>query len=107
MNTISEFLRRHPRIFLMSDEIYEFLISPNQVHHSFAKIAPDLKNRIFTVNGFAKAWAMTGLEDWIPNRKYRRNKESNCFTKSKYKQCMQFCSKRSYCRTSGLKRLRS
>ena len=60
MDTISEFLRRHPRIFLMSDEIYEFLISPNQVHHSFAKIAPDLKNRIFTVNGFAKAWAMTG-----------------------------------------------
>ena len=60
MNNISEFLRRHPRIFLMSDEIYEFLISPNQVHHSFAKIAPDLKNRIFTVNGFAKAWAMTG-----------------------------------------------
>ncbi len=60
MNNISEFLRRHQRIFLMSDEIYEFLISPNQVHHSFAKIAPDLKNRIFTVNGFAKAWAMTG-----------------------------------------------
>ena len=57
---ISDFLRRHPRILLMSDEIYEFLISPNQVHHSFAKIAPDLKNRIFTVNGFAKAWAMTG-----------------------------------------------
>ena len=60
MNNISDFLRRHPRILLMSDEIYEFLISPNQVHHSFAKISPDLKNRIFTVNGFAKAWAMTG-----------------------------------------------
>jgi len=60
INTISDFLRRHPRILLMSDEIYEFLISPNQVHHSFAKIAPDIKNRIFTVNGFAKAWAMTG-----------------------------------------------
>ena len=60
MITISEFLRRHPRILLMSDEIYEFLISPDQVHYSFAKIAPDLKNRIFTVNGFAKAWAMTG-----------------------------------------------
>ena len=60
IKTISDFLRRHPRILLMSDEIYEFLISPNQVHHSFAKIAPDLRNRIFTVNGFAKAWAMTG-----------------------------------------------
>ena len=60
MQTISVFLRRHPKILLMSDEIYEYLISPDQIHHSFAKIAPDLKNRIFTVNGFAKAWAMTG-----------------------------------------------
>ncbi len=60
MNKISNFLRRHRKILLMSDEIYEFLISPDQTHHSFAKIAPDLKNRIFTVNGFAKAWAMTG-----------------------------------------------
>lgn len=57
---IAEFLRRHPKILLMSDEIYEFLVSSNQVHHSFAKIAPDIQNRIFTVNGFAKAWAMTG-----------------------------------------------
>jgi len=60
MHTISDFLRRHPKILLMSDEIYEYLIAPDQIHHSFAKIAPDLKNRIFTVNGFAKAWAMTG-----------------------------------------------
>lgn len=60
MRTISDFLRRHPRILLMSDEIYEFLISSDEVHHSFAKVSPDLKNRIFTVNGFAKAWAMTG-----------------------------------------------
>ncbi len=57
---IADFLRRHPRILLMSDEIYEFLISTEQIHHSFAKIAPDLRNRVFTVNGFAKAWAMTG-----------------------------------------------
>ena len=60
MNSIADFLRRHPNILLMSDEIYEFLISSDHTHHSFAKIAPDLKNRIFTVNGFAKAWAMTG-----------------------------------------------
>ena len=60
MNAISDFLRRHPKILLMSDEIYEYLISPDEVHHSFAKVAPDLRNRIFTVNGFAKAWAMTG-----------------------------------------------
>ena len=60
MENIAEFLRRNPNILLMSDEIYEFLIDENQVHHSFAAIAPDLQDRIFTVNGFAKGWAMTG-----------------------------------------------
>ncbi len=60
LQEIAEFLRRHPNIFLMSDEIYEFLIAEDQKHYSFASIAPDLKNRIFTVNGFSKGWAMTG-----------------------------------------------
>ena len=60
LGNIADFLRRHPRILLMSDEIYEFLLAEDQIHHSFASIAPDLKNRIFTVNGFAKGWAMTG-----------------------------------------------
>ena len=44
----------------MTDEIYEFLIGEDQVHYSFAAIAPDLLERTFTVNGFAKGWAMTG-----------------------------------------------
>ena len=60
MESIADFLRRHPKILLMSDEIYEFLIEENQIHYSLGNIAPDLKKRIFTVNGFAKAWAMTG-----------------------------------------------
>jgi len=60
MKQISEILRRHPHVQLMSDEIYEFLLADDEVHHSFASIAPDLTDRIFTVNGFAKGWAMTG-----------------------------------------------
>ena len=60
LEDIADFLRKHPKILLMSDEIYEFLLAKDQVHHSFAAIAPDLSNRVFTVNGFAKGWAMTG-----------------------------------------------
>ncbi len=60
MEEIADFLRRHPNILLMSDEIYEFLLGEGEVHISFASIAKDLINRIFTVNGFAKGWAMTG-----------------------------------------------
>ncbi len=60
MEAIAEILRCHPNIFLMSDEIYEFLIDDDQQHTSFAEVAPDLSDRVFTVNGFAKGWAMTG-----------------------------------------------
>ena len=60
MEQIAEILRKHPKVLIMSDEIYEFLLAENEVHHSFGSIAPDLIDRIFTVNGFAKGWAMTG-----------------------------------------------
>ncbi len=60
MKALAEVLRRYPNLLIMSDEIYEFLISEKQKHYSLAAVAPDLKERILTVNGFAKAWAMTG-----------------------------------------------
>ena len=60
LESIAVILRNNPHILLMSDEIYEYLLAPKQVHISPGAIAPDLKERIFIVNGFAKAWAMTG-----------------------------------------------
>ena len=60
LETIAAVLRRHPRVLVVCDEIYEFLLAPGQSHHSFAAVAPDLAHRTFIVNGFAKGWAMTG-----------------------------------------------
>ena len=57
---IADVLRRHPQVAVVCDEIYEFLLAPGHSHHSFGAVAPDLADRIFTVNGFAKGWAMTG-----------------------------------------------
>ena len=57
---LAELLRRHPQLLVMSDEIYEYLLANGHTHHSLAALAPDLKDRCFTVNGFAKGWAMTG-----------------------------------------------
>jgi aspartate aminotransferase len=34
--------------------------NPRHTHHSLAAVAPDLADRVFSVNGFAKGWAMTG-----------------------------------------------
>ncbi len=60
LEAIAEVLRRHPQVAVVCDEIYEFLLAPGHSHHSIAAVAPDLADRVFTVNGFAKGWAMTG-----------------------------------------------
>ncbi len=60
LEAIAAVLRRHPSVSVVCDEIYEMLLSPGHTHHSLAAVAPDLAERIFIVNGFAKGWAMTG-----------------------------------------------
>ena len=57
---LADIVRRHPQLLVMSDEIYEYLLADGETHHSFAAVAPDLAERTFVVNGFAKGWAMTG-----------------------------------------------
>jgi aspartate aminotransferase len=60
LEAIAAVLRRHPQVAVVCDEIYEFLLAPGHSHHSFAAVAPDLAERVFTVSGCAKGWAMTG-----------------------------------------------
>ncbi|GBQ28858.1 aspartate aminotransferase [Acetobacter estunensis NRIC 0472] len=57
---IAEVLRKWPDVWILSDEIYEHLVFDEHRFASFAAIAPDLRNRIVTMNGMAKAYAMTG-----------------------------------------------
>jgi aspartate aminotransferase len=51
-------LEKHPNIYILSDEIYEH-ISYGEETFSFAAI-PSMYDRTITVNGVAKAFAMTG-----------------------------------------------
>ena len=60
LNIIADVLRENKNINLISDEIYELILKKGNKHVSFAGFANDLKDRVFTVNGFAKGWAMTG-----------------------------------------------
>jgi aspartate aminotransferase len=60
LEAIAEVLRRHPAVAVVCDEIYESLLAPGHTHHSLAALAPDLAERMFIANGFAKGWAMTG-----------------------------------------------
>ena len=55
---LSKILEKYQDIFILSDEIYEH-INYGIKHFSFAKI-PSMYDRTITVNGLAKAFAMTG-----------------------------------------------
>ncbi|MGG5485717.1 pyridoxal phosphate-dependent aminotransferase [Gaetbulibacter sp. PBL-D1] len=55
---LAEVLEKYPNIFILSDEIYEH-ISYGAKNFSFAAI-PSMYDRTITVNGVAKAFAMTG-----------------------------------------------
>lgn len=56
---LANVLRNHPEIYIVSDEIYEYIVFDNE-HVSILNAAPDLKDRVLLVNGFSKGFAMTG-----------------------------------------------
>jgi aspartate aminotransferase len=47
-------------IYILSDEIYEKLIYDDAKHVSIASLSPEAYDLTITVNGFSKAYAMTG-----------------------------------------------
>ncbi|KAK4366779.1 hypothetical protein RND71_014659 [Anisodus tanguticus] len=59
LEEIAEIVATHPRLLVISDEIYEHIIYAPATHTSFASL-PGMWDRTLTVNGFSKAFAMTG-----------------------------------------------
>ena len=57
---LAEVLRRHPQVWIMTDEIYENFLYGTVKHYSLATLAPDLIDRILLINGMSKSYAMTG-----------------------------------------------
>lgn len=60
LTALAEVLRRHPHVWILTDDIYEHLIYGDVTFATIAQAAPDLKDRTLTVNGVSKAYAMTG-----------------------------------------------
>jgi len=57
---IAAVLRRHPHIWVLSDDIYEKLLFDDFQYTALAALAPDLADRIVTLTGVSKTYAMTG-----------------------------------------------
>ncbi len=60
IQALAEVLRRHPQVWVLSDDIYEYIVYGKFEFSTMAQVAPDLKARTLTVNGLSKAYAMTG-----------------------------------------------
>ena len=59
LEALAEVLQDYPKIIVVSDEIYEHINFSKEPHASIASI-PSLYDRVVTVNGVSKAFAMTG-----------------------------------------------
>jgi aspartate aminotransferase len=71
LEALAVVLRKHPNIYVVSDEIYEHINYTGQPHASMAGI-DGMFEKTITVNGVSKAFAMTGWRvgfigapDWI------------------------------------------
>ncbi|WP_225009815.1 pyridoxal phosphate-dependent aminotransferase [Novosphingobium percolationis] len=61
IRALGEVLRRHPRVLVMSDDIYAPLRYVEGAHATLAVECPDLATRVLTVSGVSKSHAMTGF----------------------------------------------
>ncbi|MBR4492729.1 MAG: pyridoxal phosphate-dependent aminotransferase, partial [Bacteroidales bacterium] len=58
LRKIADMLQKHPQVYVMADEIYEHINFVGK-HESIAQF-PEIKERVITINGVAKGYAMTG-----------------------------------------------
>ncbi len=59
LRAIARVVEKHPDVFVLADEIYEYINFREEGHFSIGSI-PEIKDRVITVNGMAKGFAMTG-----------------------------------------------
>ncbi|MBS1618512.1 MAG: pyridoxal phosphate-dependent aminotransferase [Bacteroidetes bacterium] len=59
LQALAQMLTKYPDVYVICDEIYEYINYTGQPHTSLASF-PEIKDRVITVNGFSKGFAMTG-----------------------------------------------
>lgn len=60
LQALAEILLAHPQVLVLSDDIYEHLIFDGIEFVTIAQVEPRLRERVLTMNGVSKAYAMTG-----------------------------------------------
>ncbi len=60
LEVLADVMRKHPHVWIMSDDMYEHLVYDGFESATMAQVAPDLRDRIVTIAGVSKSYAMTG-----------------------------------------------
>ncbi len=60
LKALGEVLLKHPHVWTLTDDMYEHLTYGDFVFRTIAEVVPDLYDRVLTMNGVSKAYAMTG-----------------------------------------------
>ncbi|WP_405406036.1 pyridoxal phosphate-dependent aminotransferase [Paracoccus sp. Ld10] len=60
MAALCAVLLRHPHVWVLTDDIYEHLVFDGFEFCTPAQVEPRLKDRVLTMNGVSKSYAMTG-----------------------------------------------
>jgi len=60
LRALTDVLMRHPRVWVMTDDMYEHLVFDGFEFCTPAQVEPGLYERTLTCNGVSKAYAMTG-----------------------------------------------
>jgi aspartate aminotransferase len=60
IRALAAVLEKHPKVWVVTDELYEHIVYDNTQVVYFAKAAPGIADRVVTVCGFSKSYVMTG-----------------------------------------------
>jgi aspartate aminotransferase len=60
LKALADVLLRHPRVWILTDDMYEHLVFDDFEFTTIAQVEPALYDRTLTMNGVSKAYAMTG-----------------------------------------------
>ncbi len=60
LRALAAVLLRHPHVWVMADDMYEHLLFDGVPHVTMAAAEPRLRDRVLTISGVSKTYAMTG-----------------------------------------------
>ncbi|MGA0393547.1 MAG: pyridoxal phosphate-dependent aminotransferase, partial [Rhodospirillales bacterium] len=60
LKAITDVMKKHPHVWIMTDDIYEKIIYGDFEFATVAQVEPSLFDRTLTLNGVSKAYCMTG-----------------------------------------------